>query len=74
MFTEGKIGNLKVKNRFIRSATAEFGANADGTITDCGFDTSLTAATLKADAAVISALGANAKCTKQEHLIVKLSS
>jgi len=38
MFTEGKIGNLKVKNRFIRSATAEFGANADGTITEQYFD------------------------------------
>jgi len=38
MFTEGKIGNLKVKNRFIRSATAEFGANADGTITELYFD------------------------------------
>ena len=34
MFTEGKIGKLKVKNRFIRSATAEFGANEDGTITE----------------------------------------
>lgn len=38
MFTEGKIGNLKVRNRFIRSATAEFGANADGTITEQYFD------------------------------------
>lgn len=38
MFTEGKIGNLKVKNRFIRSATAEYGANADGTITEQYFD------------------------------------
>ena len=34
MFVEGKIGKLKVKNRFIRSATAEFGANEDGTLSD----------------------------------------
>ncbi len=38
MFTEGKIGILKTKNRFIRSATAEFGANSDGTITPLYFE------------------------------------
>jgi 2,4-dienoyl-CoA reductase-like NADH-dependent reductase (Old Yellow Enzyme family) len=38
MFTEGKIGTLKTKNRFIRSATAEFGANSDGTITPLYFE------------------------------------
>ncbi len=38
MFTPGSIGTLKVNNRFIRSATAEFGANADGTITEKYFD------------------------------------
>ncbi|MHA2175919.1 MAG: NADH:flavin oxidoreductase [Candidatus Hodarchaeales archaeon] len=32
MFTPGRIGNLRTENRFIRSATAEFGANEDGTL------------------------------------------
>ena len=34
MFTPGLIGTLSTANRFIRSATAEFGANSDGTITE----------------------------------------
>jgi 2,4-dienoyl-CoA reductase-like NADH-dependent reductase (Old Yellow Enzyme family) len=34
MFKSGKIGSLEVINRFIRSATAEFAANPDGTIID----------------------------------------
>jgi len=34
MFTVGRIGNLTVQNRFIRSATAEFGANEDGTLSE----------------------------------------
>ena len=34
MFTPGKIGSLDIANRFIRSATAEFAANPDGTIID----------------------------------------
>ncbi len=34
MFTPGRIGTMKVPNRFIRSATAEFGANPDGTVID----------------------------------------
>ncbi|MFW9993989.1 MAG: NADH:flavin oxidoreductase [Candidatus Odinarchaeota archaeon] len=32
MFTPGKIASLKLPNRFVRSATAEFAANDDGTI------------------------------------------
>lgn len=32
MFTPGIIGTLSTANRFIRSATAEYGANPDGTI------------------------------------------
>ena len=34
MFNPALIGSLKVPNRFIRSATAEFGANQDGTVTN----------------------------------------
>ncbi len=32
MFTPAEIGSMKISNRFIRSATAEFAANPDGTI------------------------------------------
>jgi len=32
MFNPTHIGSLKLPNRFIRSATAEFGANSDGTV------------------------------------------
>ncbi|MHA2296450.1 MAG: oxidoreductase [Candidatus Hodarchaeales archaeon] len=32
MFSPGKIGSLELSNRFVRSATAEFAANDDGTI------------------------------------------
>ena len=38
MFNPGKIGSLKLQNRFIRSATAEFAANEDGTIIDEYYD------------------------------------
>jgi 2,4-dienoyl-CoA reductase-like NADH-dependent reductase (Old Yellow Enzyme family) len=38
LFKPGSIGTLRVSNRFIRSATAEFGANDDGTITEQYFD------------------------------------
>jgi 2,4-dienoyl-CoA reductase-like NADH-dependent reductase (Old Yellow Enzyme family) len=38
MFNPGTIGSLKLQNRFIRSATAEFAANEDGTIIDEYFD------------------------------------
>lgn len=34
MFNPGKIGSLELQNRFIRSATAEFAANDDGTVID----------------------------------------
>ncbi|MHA2252192.1 MAG: NADH:flavin oxidoreductase [Candidatus Kariarchaeaceae archaeon] len=34
LFNPGNIGQMNLKNRFVRSATAEFGANDDGTITD----------------------------------------
>ena len=34
MFDPALIGSLSVPNRFIRSATAEFGANQDGTVTN----------------------------------------
>ena len=34
MFNPAHIGSMKLPNRFIRSATAEFAANPDGTVTD----------------------------------------
>ncbi|PWI47712.1 hypothetical protein CEE45_10040 [Candidatus Heimdallarchaeota archaeon B3_Heim] len=34
MFNPAQIGSLKIPNRFIRSATAEFAANPDGTVID----------------------------------------
>ncbi|MHA2244353.1 MAG: NADH:flavin oxidoreductase [Candidatus Hodarchaeales archaeon] len=34
MFNSGYIGSIELQNRFIRSATAEFAANEDGTIID----------------------------------------
>jgi 2,4-dienoyl-CoA reductase-like NADH-dependent reductase (Old Yellow Enzyme family) len=33
LFDQGYIGNLELKNRFVRSATGEFAANKNGTIT-----------------------------------------
>ncbi|MHA2225729.1 MAG: NADH:flavin oxidoreductase [Candidatus Hodarchaeales archaeon] len=38
MFDSGNLGSLRLQNRFIRSATAEFAANEDGTITKEYFD------------------------------------
>ena len=38
MFEPTEIGSLRLPNRFIRSATAEFGANPDGTVIDEYYD------------------------------------
>ena len=42
MFNPASIGSLRISNRFIRSATAEFAANPDGTVTNVYYDHSRT--------------------------------
>ena len=38
LFDKTSIGNISIINRFVRSATAEFDANEDGTISEAYFE------------------------------------